>query len=112
MANMEHTNIDHNASEGQSKRKHRHEGPRNHLLTFALSILLTAFAFLAVVNFELEPWWVIVFIVTLAVFQAVIQLAFWMHMKDRGHFMPIVGIAFGVIIAFTCVASGIWMSWL
>lgn len=113
MADTEHTNVDHNAKEGQrAERKHRYEGPRNHLLAFALSILLTAFAFLAVANFELEPWWVIAFITILALFQAVIQLAYWMHMKERGHFIPIIGIAFGFIVALTAVASGIWMSWL
>lgn len=106
MANMEHSNSE------RSTPKHRHEGPRNHLLAFALSILLTAFAFVAVMNTEIEPWWVIVFITTLAIFQAVIQLAYWMHMKDRGHFFAIIGIAFGFIVALTCVASGIWMSWL
>ncbi|WP_274364396.1 cytochrome C oxidase subunit IV family protein [Paenibacillus thermotolerans] len=105
MSNMEHSNA-------EQPRKHRHEGPRNHLLAFALSILLTAFAFIAVMNTEIEPWWVIVFILTLAIFQAVIQLAYWMHMKDRGHFLPIIGIAFGFIVALTAVASGLLMSWL
>ena len=36
------------ATDDQVKRGHAHEGPKNHVLAFALSIALTAFAFLAV----------------------------------------------------------------
>lgn len=99
------------------RRRHRHEGPRNHLLAFALSILLTAFSFLAVAyslvseETHVEPWFVVFFIITLAIFQAVIQLGYWMHMKDKGHSWPIVGISFGFIVALTCVASGVLWSW-
>lgn len=99
------------------RRKHRHEGPKNHLLTFALSIMLTAFAFLAVAyslvaeETHVESWFVVMFIIALAIFQAVIQLGFWMHMKDKGHSFPILGISFGFIVALTCVASGVLWSW-
>jgi cytochrome c oxidase subunit IV len=110
MANMEHA--DSHGGQQAGARKHRHEGPRNHMLAFALSLILTALAFIAVANFELEPWFVVAFISILALFQAVIQLAYWMHMKDRGHFFPIVGIAMGFVVALTAVASGVFMSWL
>ncbi|WP_233532309.1 cytochrome C oxidase subunit IV family protein [Paenibacillus alkalitolerans] len=113
MSEMENNNSEAAVHEGPKvQRKHRHEGPRNHLLAFALSILLTAFAFLAVANFELEPWFVIGFIIILGLFQAVIQLAYWMHMKDRGHFYPMIGIAFGFFVALTAIASGVLWSWL
>ncbi|HZG55759.1 cytochrome C oxidase subunit IV family protein [Paenibacillus sp.] len=99
------------------RRKHRHEGPKNHLLAFVLSILLTAFAFLAVAyalvyeKTHVEPWFVYFFIIGLAIFQAVVQLAYWMHMKDRGHGWPIFGIAFGFFVALTCAAAGLLWSW-
>jgi len=107
----------HNASETSGvRKKHRHEGPRNHLLAFALSIMLTAFAFLAVAyslveDTHVEHWWVHWFIIALAIFQAVVQLAFWMHMKDKGHEWPIFGIAFGFFVALTAAAAGLLWSW-
>lgn len=107
----------HNGSTSNDRRKVRHEGPRNHLLAFALSILLTGVAFLAVAyslvgeETHVEPWFVQIFIITLAIFQAVIQLGFWMHMKDKGHSFPILGIAFGFFVALTCAAAGLLWSW-
>lgn len=111
----EHT-IDQHSSNDNVKKKHRVEGPRNHFLTFALSIVLTGIAFLAVAysvgeDTHVEPWFVQIFIVTLAIFQAVIQLGFWMHLKDKGHAFPIIGIAFGFIVALTAAAAGLLWSW-
>jgi cytochrome c oxidase subunit 4 len=116
MAGTEHT-VDHaSTSELTVRRKQRHEGPRNHLLTFGLSIMLTALSFVAVAyalteDSHVEPWFVSFFIVGLAIFQAVIQLGFWMHMKDKGHGYAIVGIAFGFFVALTCLAAGLLWSW-
>jgi len=108
----------HNESSNTTvRRKARHEGPKNHLLAFALSILLTGFAFLAVAyslvgeETHVEHWWVYVFIIALAIFQSVVQLAFWMHMKDKGHGWPIFGIAFGFFVALTAAAAGLLWSW-
>lgn len=97
--------------------KRRQEGPKIHLIAYASSMLLTAFAFLAVSyaiadEIKVERWFVIGFIVFLAVFQAVLQLAVWMHMKDKGHRFPIVGIAMGFFVAITCVLAGVLWSWL
>lgn len=100
----------HSASENRN-RPHVHEGPKNHYLSFILSIVLTALAF-AVVIADIGRTFTILFIVTLAVVQVLFQLAFWMHMKDRGHAYAIIGIAFGFIIALTGVASAVyWMWW-
>ena len=114
----DHT-LSHNESSSNvnARRKHRHEGPKNHLLAFALSILLTAFAFVAVAyslveeETHVEHWFVYFFIIALAIFQAVVQLAFWMHMKDKGHSWPIFGIAFGFFVALTAAAAGLLWSW-
>jgi cytochrome c oxidase subunit 4 len=116
MSGTEHS-MDHGAtSEGAVRRKHRHEGPRNHILAFALSILLTGLAFVAVAyalveDSHVEPWFVSFFIIGLAIFQAVIQLAFWMHLKDKGHNYATIGIATGFFVALTCVAAGVFWSW-
>ena len=86
------------------------------MLAFALSIVLTALAFLAVAytleeGTHVQHWFVQMFIVFLAFFQAVIQLAFWMHMKDKGHGWPTVFIIMGVVVAFTAIASALFWVW-
>lgn len=79
--------------------------------------MLTAFAFLAVAyalveeETHVEHWWVLVFIITLAIFQAVVQLGYWMHMKDKGHSWARFGIASGFFVALTCVAAALLWSW-
>ncbi len=94
------------------KRGRVHEGPRNHFLTFAVSILLTALAFFAVMNSGLNRTFINFFILFLAVVQVIFQLAFWMHMKDRGHFYAIAGLITGAIVALTAFAAAlIWMWW-
>lgn len=106
----------HSGGQSPVKRSQRHEGPKNHLLAFVLSILLTAFAFLAVAyalaeDVHMERWFVLTFIVLLALIQAVLQLTYWMHMKDKGHEFPRLFIAMGFGIALTAIAAGLFWSW-
>ncbi|MFC3772234.1 cytochrome C oxidase subunit IV family protein [Paenibacillus sp. GCM10012303] len=100
----------HSATEHTSKRPHVHEGPKNHYLSFILSLVLTALAF-AIVMAEMGKTFTVLFIVVLAIVQVIFQLAFWMHMKDRGHGFAIVGIASGLIVALTGVAATVYMIW-
>lgn len=98
------------------KPKHRHEGPKNHLLAFALSILLTGFSFIAVAygiaeGTHMERWFVLSFIVILAIFQAIVQLTYWMHMKDKGHGWATLFICMGFFIALTAVISALFWIW-
>lgn len=108
----------HHSSEGHSssdqvKRRNAHEGPRNHIISFAISIVLTILAFIAVTYREqLNPAFIVPFIIILALFQGVIQLGFWMHLKDKGHLYPTIFIVSGCIVAFTAVYSAVyWMWW-
>jgi len=100
----------HTASEHTGKRPHVHEGPKNHYLSYVFSIVLTLLAFV-VVYAEIGRTFTLLFIVTLGIIQAVFQLAFWMHLKDRGHAYAITGIAFGFVIALTAFASVIYWIW-
>ena len=94
------------------KRGNAHEGPRNHFLAFGLSIALTVLAFLAVIYIDvLETWFVLSFIVLLAIIQAVIQAAFWMHLKDPGHLMQRVFLLFGALIGITAFIMAIYWVW-
>lgn len=99
-------------SASNEQRRHRVEGPRNHYITFAISILLTMLAFAAVAFGDLDAQFVVAFIVVLAIVQAIFQLAYWMHMKDRGHSFPIVFIFMGAIVALLAVIAALyWMWW-
>jgi cytochrome c oxidase subunit IV len=100
----------HHSTSEQGNRRHVHEGPKNHYLSFALSIVLTVLAFI-VVNAQLGRTFTLLFIVVLALIQAVFQIAFWMHLKDRGHLYAIVGIATGFFVALTGVAAVVYWIW-
>jgi cytochrome c oxidase subunit 4 len=101
----------HEASSPSSKR-HKHEGPTNHYLTYIVSIVLTILAFAAVIYGGLDKSFIFIFIVVLGLVQAAFQLFFWMHAKERGHLFPIIGITFGFFIALTAVAAAVyWMWW-
>ncbi len=77
-----------------------------------MSILLTVIAFAAVMGgAEINRAFVFILLITMAVVQVIIQLAFWMHMKDRGHVYAITGIAFGFIIALTGLAAVVYWIW-
>jgi len=93
------------------KVRHRTEGPKNHYLTFMISILLTMLAFAAVIFGGMTKAFLLPFLIIMALVQAVFQLAYWMHMKDRGHAFPIIGLAFGFIIALTALAAAVYWVW-
>lgn len=99
-------------SVSNQQRRHKVEGPGKHYITFVISILLTMLAFAAVAFGDLDPRFVITFIVILAVAQVVFQLAYWMHMKDKGHGLPILFIATGGFVGlFAVIAAEFWMWW-
>ncbi|PZE19765.1 cytochrome C oxidase subunit IV family protein [Paenibacillus xerothermodurans] len=92
--------------------RHKLEGPRNHYVSYIISIILTMLAFAAVLYGGLDRSFLILFMVGLAIVQIIFQLAYWMHMKDKGHLMPIVGLLFGGFVALTGVAAAVyWMWW-
>lgn len=102
----------HEQSAAPRVERHRHEGPRNHIISFAISIFLTILAFIAIIYQDLvDSTFLWMFLLTLAIIQAVVQLAFWMHMKDRGHLMPVIFFATGTFIALTAVITGLYWVW-
>lgn len=103
----------HEAAADHVKRRSGHEGPKNHLLTFAVSIALTILAFVAVAyGDELNRGFILTFLVLMAIFQAVMQLFYWMHLKDRGHAMMVVFMIAGGLVAVAAAITAIyWMWW-
>lgn len=93
------------------KRTKAHESPRNHYISYAVSLLLTALAFLAVANPSMGRTFTYIFISILAIIQALFQFVFWMHMKEKGHIFPAIGIAFGVVIALCAFVTAVFWVW-
>ncbi|UVI28975.1 cytochrome C oxidase subunit IV family protein [Paenibacillus spongiae] len=104
MANQQSTAQDHG-------RPHKHEGPKKHIIAFIFSIVLTVIAFATVAAGEINVKFTYMLLVGMALLQVFIQMAFWMHMKDRGHMFAIIGILSGVFVAFTCVIMAEYWVW-
>lgn len=96
----------------QPKRRQTHEGPQKHIISFLFSLALTAIAFAVVGAADMNRTFTLVILVVMAILQVIIQLAFWMHMKDKGHFFPIAGIAAGCFVMATMVVMALyWVFW-
>ncbi|MFD0962037.1 cytochrome C oxidase subunit IV family protein [Paenibacillus chungangensis] len=100
----------HSAAPEQTKR-HKVEGPKKHIVAFIFSILLTLVAFATVMGGGINKDFIYIILIGTAVLQVFVQMAFWMHMKDRGHAFAIIAILFGVIIAFTAVIMAEYWAW-
>ncbi|WNR42180.1 cytochrome o ubiquinol oxidase subunit IV [Paenibacillus roseipurpureus] len=92
---------------------HNHESHgslKSYIIGFALSILLTIVPLVAVMNHMLGKTGTIVIILVTAVLQFVVQLFFFMHLKEgenaRWNMMALI---FGLIILLTIVAGSIWI---
>lgn len=96
---------------GEQTRRHRTEGPKKHVVAFILSLALTIIAFAAVAAGEINTTFTYIILVAMACLQVFVQMAFWMHMKDRGHLFPIITILGGVIIVFTMVIMAVYWVW-
>jgi len=90
----------------------KQEGSKKHIIAFIFSILLTFIAFALVMAGEINTDFVYIMLVVLAIVQVFTQMAFWMHMKDRGHTFAIIAILSGVVVVFTCVIMALyWTTW-
>lgn len=96
---------------GEGNKRHKHEGPQKHIIGFIFSIILTIIAFAAVAAGDVNRTFLMVLLVTMAILQVIIQMGFWMHMKDRGHMIPIIFIFGGAFVALTCVIMAVYWVW-
>jgi cytochrome c oxidase subunit 4 len=101
----------HSASHEAGTQRHRLEGPQKHIIVFVLSMVLTIIAFAAVASGDLNKMFVIFLLLGMAIVQVFAQLAFWMHMKDRGHLFPIIGIVGGAFVVVMLVALALLWTW-
>ncbi|CAH1224543.1 cytochrome C oxidase subunit IV family protein [Paenibacillus sp. LjRoot153] len=89
----------------------KHDSPVNHYLTYIISILLTMLAFAVVLYGDLDRSFILIFIVSLGIVQALVQLLFWMHAKERGHLFPLIFIFAGAFVALTGVITAVYWVW-
>ncbi|TJY40787.1 cytochrome C oxidase subunit IV [Cohnella pontilimi] len=100
-----------NHSSSEEVKRHRVEGPQKHIVAFVLSLALTIIAFAAVAAGDINTTFTYIILVAMAIIQVFVQLAFWMHMKDRGHLFPIIAIVAGVFVVFTAVITAVYWVW-
>ncbi|MGO4373614.1 cytochrome C oxidase subunit IV family protein [Paenibacillus sp. 2TAB19] len=100
----------HSATEESTKR-HKVEGPKKHVIAFIFSLALTLVAFAAVIGGEINKDFIYIILMGTAFLQVFVQMAFWMHMKDRGHTFALIGILGGIFIVFTCVIMAEYWAW-
>lgn len=95
------------------KRSRSHEGPKKQLIAFGLSIILTLLAFI-VVNYKdnVDATFLGIFLVLMALIQAVVQAVFWMHLNEKGSAHMRVALTYGGVIGTTAIVAGIfWTVW-
>jgi len=89
----------------------KNHGYKGHLIAFALSIILTILAFVAVGLGTISKTFVLPFILIIGIAQAVFQAAYWMHLNQKGHDFPITfmlsGFFAAIIVVFAC-SSLVW----
>ncbi|GAB6928614.1 hypothetical protein JCM10914A_25970 [Paenibacillus sp. JCM 10914] len=93
------------------KRRHRVEGPEKHIVVFIFSIVLTAIAFAAVAAGGINTAFTIIILLVMAVLQVFVQMGYWMHLKDKGHLMPILFMIGGFFVASTCIIMALFWVW-
>lgn len=105
------TSADHQATRDAVKHSQRHEGPQKHIVVFIFSIILTAIAFAAVIAGGVNTAFTVLFLLVMAVLQVLVQMGYWMHLKDRGHMMPIIFMIGGFFVAGTAIVTALYWVW-
>ncbi|MDY0408075.1 cytochrome c oxidase subunit IVB [Virgibacillus soli] len=92
------------------KQKNKEEMKR-HMISFALMIVATLIAFTIVATGVMDRMFAVFFLLTLATIQVAFQFIYFMHMKDKGHGLPIVMIVGGSWAAFLTIFGLVAAVW-
>jgi cytochrome c oxidase subunit IV len=93
------------------RRKKNADDMRMQVSAFALMIFLTLVAFIAVAG-DFDKYFVIPFILLLAVVQLVFQLYYFMHMSHKGHEAPALFLYSGALVGFIPILVFLTIVWL
>lgn len=87
-----------------------HGSLKSYVIGFALSLILTAIPLIIVLNDVLEGTSAKVVLLVSAVLQFVVQLFYFMHLKEEGKpRWNLMVLILGLIIVLTIVAGSIWI---
>lgn len=104
--------VDQQRNDGVVRRRHRYEGPQKHVIAFIFSIVLTLIAFATVAAGGVNIAFTVILLLTMAFLQVLVQLGYWMHLKDKGHMIPILFMIGGFFVAGLCIIAAVyWMWW-
>jgi cytochrome c oxidase subunit IV len=93
------------------RRKKNAEEMRMQVITFTMMIFFTVIAF-AAVGAGFSKWFVVPFVLLLAVVQVIFQLYYFMHMSHKGHEAPQLFMYSGIVVAFVTVLAFLTIIWL
>jgi cytochrome c oxidase subunit IV len=110
MANL-HPNSGNPKVTYEYRRKKHAEEMRMQVITFTMMIFFTVIAF-AAVGAGFSKWFIIPFVLLLAVVQVIFQLYYFMHMSHKGHEAPQLFMYSGVIVAFVTILAFLTIIWL
>lgn len=86
---------------------------QHYWVSFALMIVFTVLAFLAVYfRKSINDYLIAFFIVTMAIVQVVFQLYYFMHMKEKDHGFPALFLYGGAVVVFVTVLSFVTIVWI
>ncbi|MGN1401839.1 MAG: cytochrome c oxidase subunit IVB [Bacillus sp. (in: firmicutes)] len=94
------------------RRKKNAEDMRYQVITFSLMIFLTLIAFAVVGYGDFSSWFILPFLILLAVVQVIFQLYYFMHMSHKGHEMPAFFLYSGVLVGFVTVLTFLLIVWI
>ena len=87
-----------------------HGSVKSYVAGFILSIVLTIIPLLSVLNHWLDGGALILFIIVMAVLQLLVQLFFFMHIKEgEKPKYNVMALILGLFIVFVIVAGSMWI---
>ncbi|QED47408.1 cytochrome c oxidase subunit IVB [Cytobacillus dafuensis] len=93
------------------RRKKNAEEMKHQVISFALMIFLTLVAFVAVAYEGFSGWFIVPFILILAVVQVIFQLYYFMHMSNEGHEAPKLFMYSGIVVGFVTILCYMTIIW-
>lgn len=92
------------------RRKKSAEEMKYQVVSFVLMIFLTVIAFVAV-GTDMSSYFVVPFIILLAVVQCIFQLYYFMHMNHKGHEVPALFLYSGLLVGLVTVLAFVTIIW-
>lgn len=93
------------------RRRKSAEEMRYQVVSFSLMIFLTLIAFAAVAIKGFTAWFIVPFIILLAVVQVIFQLYYFMHMNHKGHEAPSLFLYSGLVVGLLTVLAFTTIIW-